>query len=225
MDRIPSPIKAVVFDIGGVLALDIWENMFVDPENGLAQHFGLSPTEVHNFGFGLWEDFAYVSTNTKQETDKLESDYWDRFIKRFELKAPVDFFVSKTKEFVKPVPGMINIVSHLQQQNVELGICSNNSEFFHRQLVKTLDLYKYFDPQKEILSSKMGCSKTSPDFKMFKAVESVLTTKREHVLFVDDRQPNIEKAIEFGFNALLFPAGSTYGAEYLNRFLKLAGLL
>jgi FMN phosphatase YigB (HAD superfamily) len=225
MDNKQISIKAVVFDIGGVIALDVWENMFIDPEKGLAKHFNLSTHEVHKFGIGLWEDFAYVSAFSKEETDKLESDYWGRFIERFDLNAPIDFFVSKTNEFVTPILGMTSIVSDLKQKNIELGICSNNSEFFHRQLVNQLDFYKYFDPRKEILSSKMGCPKSSPDFKMFKKLDSVLDSKREQVLFIDDRQINIEKAIEFGFNALLFPAQSANGANYLRRILNLAGIL
>jgi hypothetical protein len=36
-----TPVRAVIFDIGGVLAHDVWEPLFLDPETGLASRYGI----------------------------------------------------------------------------------------------------------------------------------------------------------------------------------------
>ena len=225
MDSGRRTIKAAVFDIGGVLAWDIWENMFINPNNGLAKYFSLDPTALHSFGLGMWEDVAYKAAYSDEETDALEKHFWQRLIDEFHLDAPIEFFISKTDEFVIPVKGMTDLVSDLKEHNIELGICSNNSEFFHRKLVQQLDFYQHFNSKKEILSSKTGFSKTSPGLEMFKALEEVLDSPKENIVFIDDRALNVERAIEFGFNALYFPPTSNYGADYLRRFFHFCGVL
>ncbi len=216
-------IKSIVFDIGGVLANDIWETMFTDPNNGLAQHFGLESKAVHKFGYGLWEDYAYLGASCEEEIDVLEEDYWQRFMDEFGVSESLDFFKEKTCEFIIPVKGMMALVHDLHP-NYELGICSNNSEFFHKKLAEVLGFYKYFDQKKEILSTQIGSSKTSSNYEMFRALDEALDAPKENVLFVDDRQKNIERAIEFGFNAILFPQASDRGEEYLRRFFKMSNI-
>ena len=76
-------IKAVVFDIGGVLAFDIWEHLFLDPEKGLAAGLSLSPDEVKQMGLKMWEDFAYKSAKSEKEINALEIDYWSQFKRHF----------------------------------------------------------------------------------------------------------------------------------------------
>ncbi len=60
-------IKAVVFDIGGVLAFDIWEHAFLDPEKGLAGVLSLPPDEVKQVGLKMWENFAYRSAKDEKK--------------------------------------------------------------------------------------------------------------------------------------------------------------
>lgn len=215
----------MVFDIGGVLAWDIWENVYLDPVKGLAVELDLDPKEIHQFGLGLWEEVAYRSAHSKAEILAMEASFWGRFMERFSPETPLQYFFDKADEFVRPVKGMLEIVRELYDRKFELGICSNNSEFFHKRLVAKLDLYRYFDPAKEILSSKIGASKTSPNYEMFIALEKALETPKEKTLFIDDRPANVERAIEYGFNALYFPPASERGAEYLRRLFSIAGMI
>lgn len=43
-------IKGIVFDIGGVLAHDVWEGMLLNEEKGLAARCGLDNKQVHQVG-------------------------------------------------------------------------------------------------------------------------------------------------------------------------------
>ena len=218
-------IKAIVFDIGGVLAFDIWEHAFLDPEKGLATVLNLPQDEVRQVGLKMWEDFAYRSALSDEEIHTLEHEYWQHFIDHFQLKKPIDFFIFKAEEFIMPVKKMLPLLQELKKNNIELAICSNNAEFFHKRLSDKLKLSKYFEKDKQVLSSRVGYSKTSPGFEMFRQVERVVSAGRRKTLLVDDRVINIERAIAFGMNAILFPAASEKGADYLERLFLQMGVL
>lgn len=218
-------IRAVVFDIGGVLAFDIWEHAFLDTERGLAAVLNLPRDEVKQVGLKMWEDFAYRSALSDEEIYTLEHEYWQHFIGHFQLKKPIDFFLARAEEFIRPVENMLPLVQKLKKNKIELAICSNNTEFFHKRLSEKLKLMDTFDPEKEVLSSRIGFSKTSPNFEIFRQVEQVVSAERRETLLVDDRVINVERAIEFGMNAILFPVASEKGADYLERLFTQMGVL
>lgn len=218
-------IKAIVFDIGGVLAFDIWEHAFLDAEKGLATVLNLPRDEVKQVGLKMWEDFAYRSAKNEKEIDALEIDYWSKFKRHFGRQEPIDFFIARTEEFIRPVKNMLSLVQKLKENEIELAICSNNTEFFHKRLSEKLGLMDYFDPAKEVLSSRVGFSKTSANFEMFQRVEQVVSAHKNEAVLVDDRITNIERAIAFGMNAILFPAASEKGAAYLERLFIQMGIL
>ncbi len=217
-------IKAVVFDIGGVLAFDIWEHLFLDPEKGLAAILSLPPDEVKQMGLKMWEDFAYKSAKSEKEINALEIDYWSQFKRHFRRQDSLDFFLARVEEFIRPVKNMLSLVQKLKENGIELAICSNNTEFFHKRLCEKLKLMDTFDPAKEVLSSRVGFSKTSENFEMFHRVEQVVSVHKNETVLVDDRIPNIERAIAFGMNAILFPAASEKGADYLERLFLQMGV-
>jgi len=117
------------------------------------------------------------------------------------------------------VKNKLPLVEKLKENKIELAICSNNTEFFHKRLFEKLGLMDYFDPAKEVLSSRIGFSKTSANLEMFRHLEQVVSAPKNETLLVDDRVTNIERAIAYGMNAILFPAASENGADYLERLL------
>lgn len=54
-------VKGMIFDVGGVLAHDVWENLLParDKLGGIAAKFDLDKDHVHRVGELLWEAFAY----------------------------------------------------------------------------------------------------------------------------------------------------------------------
>ncbi|NOY57719.1 MAG: HAD hydrolase-like protein [Calditrichaeota bacterium] len=218
-------IKAVVFDIGGVLAFDIWEHAFLDPEKGLAALLTLPRAEVREVGLKMWEDFAYKAARSDAEIQMLEEQYWQQFRAHFRLQTPTNFFISTAEKFIKPVESMLPLLKKLHENKIELAICSNNTEFFHKRLIDKLDFIKYFERENKVLSSRIGYSKTSPGLEMFRQVERVVSAGKNEILLIDDRIKNIERAIEFGMNAILFPASSAKGADYLEQLFLQMGVL
>lgn len=70
-------IRAVLLDIGGVLARDCWEHQYYDREHGIIGRYPyLDPKHLTDVGKKLWEEFAY-----HPDVDgTMEDTYWQRFI-------------------------------------------------------------------------------------------------------------------------------------------------
>ena len=60
-------IKAVIFDIGGVLAHDVWEHLVLDKPEGIASRYGLVETQVEEVRKELWDKFMY------------DKGFWEKF--------------------------------------------------------------------------------------------------------------------------------------------------
>ena len=125
-------IKAVVFDVGGVLAYDVWEHLFVDKKHGIPSICNLIEDDLKIAGSELWEEFAYLPEKQPDDWKRLEEDYWNKFITRFGLSQLPSTFIEMTPKFIKAVEGMIPLLEILQSKGVDLAICSNNNEFWFR---------------------------------------------------------------------------------------------
>ena len=214
-------IQAVIFDIGGVLADDVWEHLLLDERRGIAALNNLPREEVASFGRELWQEFAYIPETVDRDWMALEHAYWMKFKERFGLTQPLSFFTEQTERFIKPVEGMADLLAHLKAADMELAICSNNTEFWLKRQIDKLELQRFFETEKIVSSCKVGASKSSPNFEMFREVITALGgISPSACIFVDDRSGNVERAIEFGMNAILFPPVSEHGSTYLRRLLE-----
>lgn len=217
-------VKAVVFDVGGVLAYDVWEHLLLDEKNGVVSIYNLKAEQVRKVGQDLWTKFACRVTVEENDWKRLEEEYWEHFIERFHLSVSVSDFVQLTDQFIRPVEGMTQLLERIQSKGIDLAICSDNTEFwFKRQEVK-LGLHRFFSPSKVILSSRIGTSKSNPGFEMFQAVINSLGVDKRHCLFVDDREENIQQGLRFGIAGIIFPSHSQYGAQYLEALLEKIGV-
>lgn len=209
------PIEAVVFDIGGVLAYDVWEHALLDEEMGIAARFGIDPDEAEATGQELWERYAYTPATAEVDWQALELDYWQQLIRRLELPADARQLIAYSDQFVRPVEHMIDLVTELHQAGIGLAICSNNNEFWFERQMARLGIRALFAPDAIVLSNWIGVSKSSPAYEMFQAVENALGIDRGNCIFIDDRWPNIVRAAEFGMPGIWFPPHSEHGASYL----------
>jgi HAD superfamily hydrolase (TIGR01509 family) len=202
-------IKAVIFDMGGVLAHDVWEHLLLDEPDGIASMYSLDRDLVKKVGNLLWEAFAYVPESPHNTWQVLERRYWNMFLKFFEHLRPdvsPDDLIRMTDRFIKPVENgaMIPLLERLWAEGMDLALCSNNNEFWFRYQMDTLNLHRFFSPNKTILSSRIGVSKSSPRFEMFHAAADALGVNRNQCVFVDDRSTNVERAHQCGMEGIHF---------------------
>lgn len=217
-------VKALIFDIGGVLAFDVWENLLLDSERGIASNYNLNSINVKKIGKKLWDKFAYSSHDNLLEVDndwqQLEKVYWNSFVDELNLSVSIDDLIEMTDDFIQPVEGMVDLVNVLCEHDIKLAICSNNTEFWFQRQVNKIGYVDFFAPSSIILSNRIGASKSSNNFEMFKAVLDSLNLDKESCLFIDDRSHHIKQASRFGLPAILFPSHSSCGHKYLKLLFK-----
>ena len=214
-------MEAVIFDIGGVLAYDVWEPLLNRDHGVRAIYPSLDKDKLQRIGEKLWHAFAYVSETPHGDWQDLERWYWSLFIGHFNKQledANPDDFIRMTNKFIRRVYGMTQLLQDLR--GVRLAICSNNNEFWFRRQWDKLKLDRFFDPNKVTLSCRIGASKSSEGFEMFDAAIGTLGIPKAQCVFVDDKESNIKKAKEFGISGIHFR-----GAKRLRASLQGFGLL
>ena len=209
------PTQAVVFDVGGVLAHNMWEPMFDD----LAAAHGLEPAQLREVGSLLWETFAYVPETPANTWRDMERRYWELFLRMCKVPLTVEALIALTDRYVVPMPGMRAIVERLHERGTRLVICSNNNEIWWPRQAQALELERFFAPQAVILSSRVGAPKESPRLEMFRAAVAAAGVPAGRCFFTDDRQPIVERARAFGLDATLFRGPEPLAAELRRRDL------
>jgi len=209
------PARAVVLDVGGVLAHNMWEPMLDD----LAQRYRLDRDEMQQTGRLLWETFAYVPETPANTWRDMERRYWQIFLRMHEVPLTVEALIELTDRYVIPMPGMRPILEQLRARHTPLVICSNNNEIWWPRQAKALELDRFFAPQNIILSSRIGAPKESPRLEMFRAAVAAAGVPASACFYVDDREAIIERALAFGLDAMLFRGPDAFAAELKKREL------
>lgn len=199
-------VKTVIFDVGGVLAYDVWEHLLLDKFNGVASKYNLNEQLVKKTGEDLWDKFAYKSENSAQDPWTEEEEYWTEFIKRTKVDAKESDFIKMTDKFIRPTESFRDIeqiLNWLKEKNICLAILSNNTEFWYKRQKKELKLGRFFsDKSKVILSCRFGKSKRDlleNDDSFRDIILKRLGCKPEECIFVDDREDNIKAGRKRGF--------------------------
>jgi HAD superfamily hydrolase (TIGR01509 family) len=208
-------IRAVILDVGGVLAHDIWEPMFDD----LAKRFRRNRKQLRATGRLLWEAFAYVPETPANTGRDMERRYWELFLLISKLPLTVASLIALTDRYVIPVEGMRPVLEKLRARGTPLVICSNNNEIWWPRLARKLQLKKFFGEERLVLSSRIGAPKASPRLEMFRAAVAVAGVPAASCFFVDDRDENVRRARRFGIDAVRFRGPGHFAAELRKRRL------
>lgn len=218
-------IEGIIFDLGGVLAYDVWEHLLLDTQTGIAAIYNLDRERVRRAGKDLWKKYSLYCTGGRRGGKKIEREYWHRFNKELMISVPIEDYREITDRFIKPIKGMRNILLELKNRGLKLAICSDNTEFwFEKQKIK-LGLDKILSSANFVLSSRVGVSKSSRSFAMLRVAINSLGINKESCLFIDDKARNIERALEYGIPSILFPSNSHRGASYLRAILTRMGII
>lgn len=219
-------LKGLIFDIGGVLTNDPWEAMVYSDPGSIARQRGIDPGKANELIRPLIKVFFYSPPlQGGGEAGVLEYIFWQQAIRLLALDDKPNDLIGQTHQFVRPVPGMAELVLEIREKGIPLVLCSNTSEFFYKRQMEALGLRGLFSPHEEILSCRCRTSKTDPQGTMFKAAVSALGLAPEECLLVDDREENFPPAHRVGVAAVLFPRYSDFGATYLRNLFKLLGIL
>ena len=196
-------IKAIFFDIGGVLVHDL----FSDTDRFLAKELGISEDAVKRVRIKYWHSlkFGKCSCNV----------FWRSFLK--ELGADISFkeLSKRSYDVMKPMPASITLLKRLEKsRNYKLSIITNNSHEWSEYAKRKLGIGKYVDDW--VSSSDVHLAK--PKKSVYILAARRLKVKPSESVFVDNQKKNVKGAIKAGMNAIHFK-----NARQLERELKKLG--
>ena len=143
--------KAVLFDLDGTLVDSMWMWHAIDIE--YLNRFGLTPPDDLSEaieGMSYDETAVYFKRrfNIEDSLDKIKADWKEMsremYCKKIQLKA-----------------GVRRFLDYLKNKNIKMSICTSNSYTLAEELLKSLDIYKYFDTI--VTAGMVGLGKPNPD--------------------------------------------------------------
>lgn len=96
---------------------------------------------------------------------------------------------------------LISYINELRNKGILCLLATNNEKYRFAYMLNKMNFAKIFD--RNYCSALMKCKKPSHDFYQ-KIYEDLKNTKKDEILFWDDKAENVEGAKNFGINAELY---------------------
>lgn len=184
-----TPIKAVLFDFGGVLA----EEGFRAGLHAIARKYGLEPESF----FTLAEEAVYGSGYVTGQAG--ETAFWQAV----RLASGID---GSTAELRREIldrftvrPQMLSIVRQLRRQNTQTMILSDQSDW-----LDILDRRHHFFREFDQVYNSYHLGKSKRDGSLFTDISRTIGLQPCQCLFVDDNRGHIARASARGMHVHLF---------------------
>jgi len=181
-------IKAIIFDIGGVVLSKRIEEVYLKLINDLG------------IDYDSFEDFRknYDFSGILKGEDSIE-----KFLKDIKKKFSLEINIIERwkKVYVDSMlinNEVINIINRLKK-NYIISSLSNTSKL-HAEINRKRGVFSYFEPA--LNSCDLGLIK--PEKEIYNLMLDRLNLKPEQCIFIDDREPNIDSAKKLGFKTILF---------------------
>jgi putative hydrolase of the HAD superfamily len=184
-----GPIRAVVFDFGGVLV----EEGFREGLYDLARQQGLDPQAVHQAASDAIYESGYILGQGSVE------EFWQILQSKTGIAGDLNsLFLAIAARFAVR-PRMFAMVRALRGRGYLTAILSDQTDWLER-LDEALHFFQDFDR----VYNSFHLSKGKRDATVFADVAKDLGLAPEQIVFIDDDPGNVERARSRGLKALLF---------------------
>jgi len=204
---LPTRIRAIVFDFGGVL-------MDWNPRYLYRKLFPGDDTAMERF----LAEIGFTEWNQQQDAGRAFSLAVAELVKRFPCYADlIHAYDERWEESIAgPLQGTVDLLLPLQQAGLELhGLTNWSSEKFAAVRTK----YSFFQLFATILLSG-DVKLIKPDPRIFQALLERIGRSAGECVFIDDSEENITTARSLGFETIRFES-----PEQLRSALHQRGLL
>lgn len=196
--------QAVVFDWGNVIGFND-RSVVVD---FMCDSFQFSEAEF---------EAANVEKRKAIKTGKSDVGFWLEFAQKKNVQLSKDWEQKYTEILKKSVgadPDMYVLIDELKGRGIRVGMLSNIDDRYTK-LIRDFGFYKPFEPC--LLSCEMGLEK--PDPKAYELLLQTIKLPAEEVVFIDDKEENVEAARKMGIDAIRFESCDQLKQELLQRNL------
>ena len=132
-----TQIYTILFDLDGTL-VDTAPDL-IEAHNYVMKKFGHNPKQLSDIkslaGRGAW---VMMQRSFKNEItdEKTKKKMVDEFI---------SFYAENINKKSKPIKGIIEFLDWAKSKNISMGVCTNKKEILAVDLLKKIDMYKYFE--------------------------------------------------------------------------------
>jgi len=197
-------IKAIFFDLGGVLVHDL----FSETDRFLASKLRISEDAVKQTRLKYWRSLKFGRCGCRA--------FWRGFLGELGSEVSVKEMSKMTYEIMKPMPDSIALLKRLKKSGkCKLGVITNNSHEWSEYAKHKLGMRKYFDDW--VSSSDVHLAK--PRKSIYILAAKRIRTRPSECVFIDNQKKNVDGAIKAGMNAIHFK-----NARQLERELKKLGV-
>jgi HAD superfamily hydrolase (TIGR01509 family) len=187
-------IEALLFDMGKVV-------VDFDFELGMRQFAAKTSLTREEFELVIW-DKHWIRRYERGEISTTE--YHQHLCERGKLCMDIqEFEAAWSAVFLPDLLLPEQLLKNLQQR-YPLILVSNTNEAHATYIFKRYTVFEYFHHR--ILSHEVGSLK--PDYGIYRAAIEASGKAPEALFFADDREENIEAALELGIRAHLFRTAS-----------------
>lgn len=198
-------IKAVIFDMGGVLL----KTADASAREAIAERFGVTRRELEAY------IFSSDSSIQSEEGQLSDMEHWHNVMRHF--GQPVGDYIQLYNEYFAGDyidQRLLDFAASLKPAYT-LALLSNAWENARTLLSQRFDFLDRFDIS--IFSYEVKARK--PDARIYRVMLERLDAAPEETIFIDDVQENVEGAQALGMHALRFTDSDTVIAE-LSGFLN-----
>lgn len=201
-------VRVVFFDLGDTL-VQIAPDILEDSTRRIAVFTGhpVSVAELKQAERAEWQarsprDFLWIQTE-EQERIFWEEDFYPSVLKRLGISdyppQLVQLLAARAMDPCSFVPFLEvpGVLEELKGAGIELGMISNSFPSAER-IIRHLNLERYF--KYIIFSHQVGAAK--PDPEIYRTALRSANIRPDEALFVDDRGPLVQGAIEVGIPSL-----------------------
>lgn len=182
--------KLILFDWGNIVESFETGYTLTNAFNDLFKSLGYKEDNI------LSKITKYKITSIK-DMNLLEEAY-DEIKKDLNLTGSFKDFVEKYDYYLNKIDYYTDVRDYeiSLKKHCKIGILSNLLILDKKRLDKEVGLSNY---DYVFLSFELGLRK--PDIRIYEEVQKRLPFKKENILFIDDKEKNVLKAKEFGWNA------------------------
>lgn len=181
-------IKAVIFDMDGVIAQTEYVHIKAEKQTMLKHGITISEDELHE----------YTGTTAKLMFTELIRKYGlnTTFEEMFRVKEKILFKLMK--EGVQPTKGVVDLLLELRKRKVKLAVASSSHRKMIEYVLKRLEITDLFDSVVGAEDIKLS----KPDPEIFQISAKRLRVKPEECLVVEDSKLGVEAAERAGMKCL-----------------------
>lgn len=192
------PIKAVVFDFGGVLA----EEGFREGLRAIGDKNGLNPDDF----FAVASELVYQTGYVMGMTD--ESAYWKTVREKTGITGDDRELREEILKRFTVRPEMLKYVERMRASGIATAILSDQTNWLDEIDQKTA-FFHHFD----FVFNSFRMKKGKRDASIFRDICATMGLSRDEVLFVDDNIDNIKRAACEGLKVIHFRGISNFKME------------